>query len=67
MIEIGKGLIARIRGHTPDILCDAQITRGTSSVSLINSQGGEGEYDKSFFNLILEGCLVRDTDILWVR
>jgi len=66
MIEIGKGLIAKVRGHTPDILCDVGMTRGTSSVSLINSQGGEGGYDKSFFSLSLEGILVRDTDILWV-
>jgi PmbA protein len=67
IVEIGKELIARVKGHTPDILCDVQITKGTSSVSLINSQGGEGRYDKSFFSLSLEGVLVRDTDILWVE
>lgn len=66
IVEIGKDLIAKVKGHTPDILCDVQITKGTSSVSLINSQGGEGGYDKSFFSLSLEGILVRDTDILWV-
>ena len=66
MVEIGKELIARIRRHTPDILCDVQVTKGISSVSLINSQGGEGRYDRSFFSLSLEGILVRDTDILWV-
>jgi PmbA protein len=66
MVEIGNELIARIRGHTPDILCDVQVTRGTSSISLINSQDGEGRYDKSFFGLNLEGILVRDTDMLFV-
>jgi len=66
MVEIGNELIARIRGHTPDILCDVQVTRGTSSISLINSQGGEGSYEKSFFGLSLEGILVRDTDMLFV-
>jgi len=66
LIEIGKELIARIRGHTPDILCDVQITKGTSSIYLINSQGGEGRYDRSFFGLSLEGILVRDTDMLFV-
>jgi PmbA protein len=66
MVEVGKELIARIRGHTPDILCDVQVTKGTSSISLINSQGGEGRYDKSFFSLSLEGILVRDTDMLFV-
>jgi PmbA protein len=66
MVEVGKGLIAKIMGHTPDVLCDVQVTRGTSSISLINSQGGEGRYEKSFFSLSLEGILVRDTDILWI-
>ena len=66
IVEIGKELIAKVKVHTPEILCDVQITRGTSSVALINSQGGEGGYDKSFLNLGLEGILVRDTDILWV-
>jgi len=66
MVEIGKELIARIRGHTPDILCDVQVTKGTSSISLNNSQGGEGRYDSSFFGLSLEGILVRDTDMLFV-
>jgi PmbA protein len=67
IVEIGAELIARVRGHTPDILCDVQITKGTSSVSLMNSLGGEGTYDKSFLSLSLEGILVRDTDILWVE
>ncbi len=66
MVEIGKELIARIRGHTPDILCDVQVSRGTSSTSLINSQGGEGKYNSSFFSLGLEGILVQDTDMLFV-
>jgi PmbA protein len=67
MVVMGKELIARINGHTPDILCDVQLTRGTSSISLVNSQGGGGGYDKSFCGLSLEGILVRDTDILWVE
>jgi PmbA protein len=66
MVDIGKELIARVRGHTPDILCDVQVTRGTSSISFINSQGGQGRYDKSFFSLSMEGILVRDTDMLFV-
>jgi PmbA protein len=66
MAVMGKELIAKIRGHAPDILCDVQVTKGTSSISLVNSQGGEGEYDRSFFGLLLEGMLVQGTDILWV-
>ncbi|HEU65863.1 MAG TPA: TldD/PmbA family protein [Chloroflexi bacterium] len=66
MVETGKELIARVVGHTPGVLCDVQVTRGTSSISFINSQGGEGRYDKSFVALGLEGILVRGTDMLFV-
>jgi PmbA protein len=66
MIELGDELIARVRGHTPDILCDVEVTRGTSSVHIANSQGGEASYDKSFFGIGLEGVLVQDTAMLFV-
>jgi len=66
MIELGSELIAKVRGHTPGILCDAEVTKGTSSIHIINSQGGEASYDKSFFSLGLEGVLIQDTDMLFV-
>lgn len=66
MVEIGKELIDRIRTHTPEILCDVRVTKGTTSVSLANSRGSQGKYEKSFFGFRVEGVLVRDTDILWV-
>jgi PmbA protein len=66
MIELGNELIAKVKGHTPDILCDVEVTKGTSSIHIINSQGGEASYDKSFFSLGLEGVLIQDTDMLFV-
>jgi PmbA protein len=66
MVEMGEELIAKVKEHTADVLWDVQVTRGASSISLVNSHGGEGRYDRSFFSLSLEGILVRDTDILWV-
>jgi len=66
MIELGNELIARVRGHAPDILCDVEVTKGTSSIHIINSQGGEASYDKSFFAFGLDGVLIQDTDMLFV-
>jgi PmbA protein len=66
MIELGNELVAKVREHTPDILCDVEVTKGTSSIQIINSQGGEASYDKSFFSLGLEGVLIQDTDMLFV-
>ena len=66
MIEYGSKLIDRVREYAPDILCDAEVTRGTSSIHIINSQGGEASYTKSFFSLSLEGIIIQDTDMLFV-
>ena len=66
MIKLGEELIATIKGHTPDIVCEAEVTRTVASVRIINSRGGQANYKKSFFSLSIEGSLVRDIDMLFV-
>ena len=66
MIELGEKLIAMIKGHTADIVCEAVVTRGVVSVRIINSRGGQANYRKSIFSLGIEGTLIRDTDMLFV-
>jgi PmbA protein len=66
MIEIGKELIDAVRGHTPDIVCEAGVTRGVKSVSIMNSRGGQANYRESYFSLGIEGSLIRGTDMLFV-
>lgn len=66
MVQLGEQLISTITEHTPDILCQATITKGLISVRLINSKGGEAGYSKSLFKMSLEGVLVRNEDMLFV-
>jgi PmbA protein len=66
MAELGEQLIGAIKQHTSDIMCEASVTKGATSVHIINSAGGEASYNKSFFNLSLEGVLVQDDDMLFV-
>jgi len=66
MIELGEKLITTVRGHTPDIVCEAGATKGVVSVRIINSRGGQANYRKSIFSLGIEGTLIRDTDMLFV-
>ena len=66
MIELGDKLVATVKKHTPDILCEAGVTKGTVSVRIINSRGGQANYRKSIFSLGIEGTLIRDTDMLFV-
>ena len=66
MIGLGEEMIGTVTGHTPDIVCEAGVSRGVISVRIINSRGGQAEYRKSFFDLGIEGSLIEETDMLFV-
>lgn len=66
MVGLGNSLIAKVRGHTPEILCEAGVTKSLGMVKILNSRGGEASYHKSFFVIGVEGTLIRDTDMLFV-
>jgi PmbA protein len=66
MVETGQQFIDIVRQHTPDIVCEASVSKGTLSVQLVNSQGGEAHYQKSVFSLGLEGVIVQNDDMLFV-
>ena len=66
MIKLGEELITTVTSHTPEIICEAGVTKGAISVRIINSRGGQANYRKSFFGLGIEGSLTNDTDMLFV-
>jgi PmbA protein len=66
MIRLGEEMVTRVVRHTPNILCEGEVTRGTVSVRIINSRGGQTDYCKSFFSMGIEGTLIRGTDMLFV-
>ncbi len=66
MIELGDELITMVTGHTPGIVCEAEVTKDISSIRIINSRGGQANYRKSAFSLGIVGNLIRDTDMLFV-
>jgi len=66
MIKLGEELITVVRGHTPEIVCQAAVTKSITSVRIINSRGGQANYRISTFGLGIEGSLIHDTDMLFV-
>ncbi|MFC2007816.1 TldD/PmbA family protein [Chloroflexota bacterium] len=66
MVKLGEEMINAITAHTPGINCEAEVARGTTSVSIINSRGGQANYRRSSFSLSLEGTLIEGTDMLFV-
>ncbi|MDO8490565.1 MAG: metallopeptidase TldD-related protein [Dehalococcoidia bacterium] len=66
MVEIGERLVARIRGASPDILCEASVSKAVFNIAVRNSTGGHSEYKKSIFSFGIEGTLIRGSDMLFV-
>jgi PmbA protein len=66
MVDLGKCLIERLRDHTPDVLCEGNISRQVSEVYIANSRGAEHRYRRSVFSVNMEGVLVREGDLLYV-
>jgi len=66
MIELGEELVTMVTGYAPEVICEAQVTKGIISVHIINSKGGQASYQKSTFSLGIEGALIRGTDMLFV-
>jgi len=66
MVKLGSELIDIVVSHTPEILCDAEVHKGTTSTRIINSRGGELSYRQTVFSLGIQGQLIRGTDMLFV-
>ncbi len=66
MVELGQELVEKVRGHTPELLCDASVSKAVVSMAIVNSRGGRSEFKRSSFSMGLEGNLIRDTDMLFV-
>jgi PmbA protein len=66
MVQLGEQLIAVVTTHTPSIVCEATVTKGIITVTIINSEGGNASYSKSFFSVSLEGVLIINEDMLFV-
>src|SRR3989338_6503046 len=66
MVNLGEGLVDTLLKHTPDLLCDAWISKDVTSVRIMNSRGGQASYKQSASSLSVSGNLIQGTDMLFV-
>ncbi|MDD5127176.1 MAG: TldD/PmbA family protein [Dehalococcoidales bacterium] len=66
MIAAGTKMLDIILRHTPDLVCEAEVSKGSVNVKLLNSRGGQADYRKSFYSIGVGGTLVNGTDMLFV-
>jgi len=66
MVGLGKEMIDSLTGHSPEILCEAGISKSKICISIMNSHGLETSYKKSAFGLGVEGTIIHGSDMLFV-
>ena len=66
MVHLGQSLVDGIRATSSELLIDGRVTRAVSTISLLNSRGGEVTYTKGVFGVGMEAMLVRGEDMLFV-
>jgi PmbA protein len=66
MVHAGQSLIDAVRGVEPELLCDAYVRRGGSTVTIANSKGGHFTYQATGYSAWVNGTLIRGTDMLFV-
>ena len=66
MINLVQAAIDRLRRNNSDLLCDASIAKGVTTVTVFNSRGGHAAYTKSGFSVSVRGTIIDGTDMLFV-
>ncbi|MDD4860181.1 MAG: TldD/PmbA family protein [Dehalococcoidales bacterium] len=66
MVATGTRMIDAATRNTPELICEAEVGKGSVTVSLLNSRGGKAEYRKSFYSIGVGGTLINGTDMLFV-
>jgi len=66
MTGLGEKMIHAITTHSPEVICEAGVTKAIQECSIVNSRGGKASYKKTIFALGVEGQLIRGTDMLFV-
>ncbi len=66
MVELGQSLIDKLKGTEPEIVCEGSVSRRITQIEISNSRGGRAAYQKSTCSIMIEGVLIRGTDMLFV-
>jgi PmbA protein len=66
MVNLGQATIDRLTGYSSDLLCDASVAKGVTTITILNSQNGYATYTKSVFSVFFHGTIIKGTDMLFV-
>ncbi|MDD5605180.1 MAG: TldD/PmbA family protein [Dehalococcoidales bacterium] len=66
MVKLGQELIDTVTKASPEIICDAGISRHSGNITILNSNGLQAKSYSGLFSFGIGGTLVRGTDMLFV-
>ncbi|MDP2918823.1 MAG: metallopeptidase TldD-related protein [Dehalococcoidia bacterium] len=66
MKQLGDEMIAAVTEYSPEVLCEAGVTKVICELGILNSRGGKASFRQTVFALGIEGQLIRGTDMLFV-
>jgi len=66
MVKLGEQMISALLQDTPELQCEAWISKGSSKLQIINTRGGHASYRQTHFSIGVTGTLIRGTDMLFV-
>jgi PmbA protein len=66
MVKTGEEMISALTAHTPEIICEASVSRHTAGIRIANTSGLDAAYTQSAFGVGIEGTIVRGSDMLFV-
>ena len=66
MTQLGEELISKVTTYSPEVICEGGVTKGTYTLNIMNTRGGQASFRQSVFGLGIEGQRIRGTDMLFV-
>ena len=65
MVDIGRRVIDELRSFSSEVQVEGGVSRSTSTLSLMNSNGGRFSYPRSGFRIGFEGTVIHGEDMLF--
>ena len=66
MISLGQTAIGVLNDYCDELVCDASVSRGETTITILNSQGGHANHTTSVFSAFIHGTIINGTDMLLV-
>ena len=65
MVALGENAIANLRSLSDEVQIEGSVSKSSSTITLINSNGAQIQYPRTRFGLGFEGTVIRGEDMLF--